>query len=78
MAKALPSLTYCFLTAFCLRWHDGKLFRRRQSSFQIVVRKTSVVIGSGKVTAIDGTVASKGLAKAIIKMLTPEEHDPKK
>lgn len=36
-------------------------------TFVIVDKKTSIVLDSGKVTAIDGTVASDGLAKDIVK-----------
>ena len=36
-------------------------------TFVIVDRRTSIVLGSGKVTAFDGTIASGGLAKDIVK-----------
>jgi len=36
-------------------------------TFVIADKKTSIVLGSGKVTAFDGTIASGGLAKQIIK-----------
>jgi putative serine protease PepD len=36
-------------------------------TFVIVDKKTSIVLDSGKVTAIDGTVASDGLARDIVK-----------
>lgn len=37
-------------------------------TFVIVDKKTSIVLGSGKVTAFDGTIASGGLAKNIVKI----------
>jgi hypothetical protein len=37
-------------------------------TFVIVDKKTSVVLGSGKVTAFDGTIASPDLAKNIVKI----------
>ncbi len=37
-------------------------------TFVIVDKRTSVVLGSGKVTAFDGTIASGGLAKDIVKI----------
>jgi len=37
-------------------------------TFVIVDKKTSVVLGSGKVTAFDGTIASPDLAKRIVKI----------
>lgn len=37
-------------------------------TFVIVNKKTSIVLGSGKVTAFDGTIASGGLAKDIVKI----------
>lgn len=36
-------------------------------TFVIVDKKTSIVLDSGKVTAIDGTTASNGIAKDIVK-----------
>jgi hypothetical protein len=36
-------------------------------TFVIVDKKTTIVLDSGKVTAIDGTVASDGIAKDIVK-----------
>jgi hypothetical protein len=39
-------------------------------TFVIVDKRTSVVLGSGKVTAFDGTIASPDLAKNIVKILT--------
>jgi hypothetical protein len=44
----------------------------------IADRKTSVVLGSGKVTAISGSVASKGLAKDITKFFTDAAGTTKK
>jgi S1-C subfamily serine protease len=38
-------------------------------TFVLVDKRTSVVLGSGKVTAFDGTIASGGLAKDIVKIL---------
>lgn len=37
-------------------------------TFVIVDKRTSIVLGSGKVTAFDGTIASGGLAKDIVKI----------
>jgi len=37
-------------------------------TFVIIDKKTSIILGSGKVTAFDGTIASDGLAKNIIKI----------
>lgn len=37
-------------------------------TFVVVDKRTSVVLGSGKVTAFDGTIASGGLAKDIVKI----------
>jgi len=39
-------------------------------TFVIVDKKTSIVLGSGKVTAFDGTIASGGLAKDIMKIFS--------
>ena len=39
-------------------------------TFVIVDKRTSIVLGSGKVTAFDGTIASGGLAKDIVKIFT--------
>lgn len=41
-------------------------------TFVIVDKKTSIVLGSGKVTAFDGTIASGGLAKDIIKIFAAQ------
>lgn len=38
-------------------------------TFVMTDQKTSIVVGSGKVTAFDGTIASKGIAKDIVKIL---------
>lgn len=37
-------------------------------TFVLVDKRTSIVLGSGKVTAFDGTIASGGLAKDIVKI----------
>lgn len=37
-------------------------------TFVIVDKKTSIVLGTGKVTAFDGTIASGGIAKDIVKI----------
>jgi hypothetical protein len=39
-------------------------------TFVIVDKKTSTILGSGKVTAFDGTIASGGLAKDIVKIFS--------
>ena len=39
-------------------------------TFVISDKKTSIVLGSGKVTAFDGTIASGGLAKDIVKIFS--------
>jgi hypothetical protein len=39
-------------------------------TFVLSDRKTSIVLGSGKVTAFDGTIASSGLAKEIVKIIS--------
>ena len=36
-------------------------------TFVIIDKKTSIVLDSGKVTAFDGTIASGGIAKDIVK-----------
>jgi hypothetical protein len=41
-------------------------------TFVIIDKKTSIVLGSGKVTAFDGTIASGGLAKDIVKIFADE------
>ncbi len=49
-------------------------------TFIISDKKTSIVLGSGKVTAWDGTIASGGLAKDIVKIFTKARlpQEPKK
>jgi hypothetical protein len=41
-------------------------------TFVIIDKKTSIILGSGKVTAFDGTIASGGLAKDIVKIFAAE------
>ena len=41
-------------------------------TFVIVDKRTSIVLGSGKVTAFDGTIASGGIAKDIVKIFAAE------
>lgn len=41
-------------------------------TFVIVDKKTSIVLASGKVTAFDGTIASGGLAKDIVKIFAAQ------
>jgi hypothetical protein len=45
-------------------------------TFVITDKRTSIVLGAGKVTAIDGTVASGGLAKEIVKILSSARPGP--
>ena len=45
-------------------------------TFVISDKKTSIVLGSGKVTAFDGTIASGGLAKDIIKIFSTARLPP--
>jgi hypothetical protein len=45
-------------------------------TFVIVDKRTSIVLGSGKVTAFDGTIASGGIAKDIIKIFTEVRIPP--
>jgi hypothetical protein len=45
-------------------------------TFIIVDKRTSVVLGSGKVTAFDGTIASGGLAKDIVKIFAAVRLPP--
>jgi len=45
-------------------------------TFVIVDKKTSIVLGSGKVTAFDGTIASGGLAKEIVKIFAAAKTSP--
>lgn len=41
-------------------------------TFVLLDKKTSIVLASGKVTAFDGTIASDGLAKNIVKIFAAE------
>ena len=41
-------------------------------TFVIIDKRTTIVLGSGKVTAIDGVVASDGLAKKVIEIFAAE------
>lgn len=45
-------------------------------TFVIVDKRTSIVLGSGKVTAFDGTIASGGIAKDIIKIFSAARIPP--
>jgi len=45
-------------------------------TFVIVDKRTSIVLGSGKVTAFDGTIASGGIAKDIIKIFSATRIPP--
>ena len=45
-------------------------------TFVIVDKRTSVLLGSGKVTALDGTIASGGLAKDIVKIFSAARLPP--
>jgi len=45
-------------------------------TFVIVDKKTSAVVGSGKVTAFDGTIASPDLAKNIVKIIYEARSPP--
>ena len=45
-------------------------------TFVIIDKKTSIVLGSGKVTAFDGTIASGGLAKDLVKIFAPARLPP--
>lgn len=45
-------------------------------TFVLVDKKTSMILGSGKVTAFDGTTASGTLAKDIIKIFAAERLPP--
>ncbi len=45
-------------------------------TFVIADKRTSIVLGSGKVTAYDGTTASVGLAKDIVKILLAARTPP--
>jgi hypothetical protein len=39
-------------------------------TFVIVDKRTSIVLGSGKVTAFDGTIASSGIASDMVKIFS--------
>jgi hypothetical protein len=45
-------------------------------TFVIIDKSTSIVLGSGKVTAFDGTIASDFIAKDIIKIFTAARIPP--
>lgn len=45
-------------------------------TFVIVDKRTSIVLGSGKVTAFDGTIASGGIAKDIVKIFEAARTSP--
>ena len=45
-------------------------------TFVIADKRTSIVLGSGKVTAFDGTIASGGLAKDIVKIFANAKLPP--
>jgi hypothetical protein len=45
-------------------------------TFVIVDKKTSIVLGTGKVTAFDGTIASGGIAKDIVKIFDAARLPP--
>jgi len=45
-------------------------------TFVIIDKKTSIILGSGKVTAFDGTIASGGLAKDIVKVFNDAREEP--
>lgn len=45
-------------------------------TFVIVDKRTSIILGSGKVTAFDGTIASGGLAKDIVKIFSAARLPP--
>jgi hypothetical protein len=45
-------------------------------TFVLSDKKTSIVLGSGKVTAFDGTIASGGLAKEIVGILVAARLPP--
>lgn len=40
-------------------------------SYVVIDKRTSVILAAGKVTAIDGTVASRGIAKELVRLLSP-------
>jgi hypothetical protein len=45
-------------------------------TFVLSDKKTSIVLGSGKQTAFDGTIASSGLAKDILKIFVAARLPP--
>jgi hypothetical protein len=45
-------------------------------TFVVIDKRTSIVLGSGKVTAFDGTIASGGIAKDIVKMFSAARIHP--
>jgi hypothetical protein len=45
-------------------------------TYVIVDKKTSIVLGAGKVTALDGTIASGGIAKDIVKIFAAVQNPP--
>jgi hypothetical protein len=45
-------------------------------TFVVIDKRTSIVLGSGKVTAFDGTIASGGIAKDIIKIFSAARLPP--
>ena len=45
-------------------------------TFVMSDKRTSIVLGSGKVTAFDGTTASGGLAKEIVRILSAARTSP--
>lgn len=47
-------------------------------TFLVVDKRTSIVLGSGKVTALDGTIASDGIAKDIVKIFAAARTVPSK
>jgi hypothetical protein len=45
-------------------------------TFVVSDKRTSIVLGSGKVTAFDGTIASGGIAKDLVKIFSAERIPP--
>jgi hypothetical protein len=41
-----------------------------------VDKRTSILLGSGKVTAFDGTIASGGIAKEVVKIFSASRVAP--
>jgi hypothetical protein len=54
---------------------DRPLFTYNHT-FVIVDKRTSIILGSGKVTAFDGTTASGGIAKDVIKIFSAARLPP--